>query len=289
MWISVNLGYEYIVVRHIPIVLENKVAGKALKFPVPKTMNVRFRGYGWLLAGLYLSTDVKYVIDVSSLNADYLIITNRDLPEHIKLPVAVQPIDAKPETLILALDDYGEKRIPIIPRLALSYREGYGQVGSVRVLPESVLLGGARSIVDHIKQWQTVYRKYDNLRTSIDAEIPLEMPTSYSVELAQQSTHVQINIQPFAEKIVSGISVRARTSPPNREIVFIPPKIDLTVRGGIDQLAKLSDADIEVLVEYQSLLKDTSGITVPSVTVPEGMKVVGRNPERFQFIIRKKL
>ncbi len=289
MWVSVNMGYEYTVTRHIPVVIENLKEGKALRFPVPKYVSVRFKGHGWLMAGLYFLTNVTYYIDVSSLNNEQFTITARDLPDHVKLPLPVQPVDVKPDTIMLALDDYIEKRVPISPHLLLDFHEGYGQIGSVKVVPESVIIGGGREIVTRVSQWQTSFQRYDNLHTSIDAMVSLEEPTNYSLEIFHTSTRLVVNVQPFAEKIFTGIVLRAVGTPANREVIFVPPKIDVTVRGGIDQLAKLSNGDFQSTIDYQQLLQDSSGITAPMVSAPQEVKVINRRPERFQFYIRKRL
>src|SRR5205809_355001 len=81
-----------------------------LKYPVPKSITAHFRGTGWALAALYLSPDVTYYIDGSSLGPENFTVTGRELLEHIKLPVSLQVVEVKPETLLLALDDYIEKR-----------------------------------------------------------------------------------------------------------------------------------------------------------------------------------
>ena len=289
MWVSINMGYDYIVIRQIPIVLENMKEGKALKVSVPKNVTVRFKGIGWLVAGLYLSPDLKYYIDLSLIGNDKFVITGRDLPEHVKLPVAVQPLDVKPETLVLALDDYKEKRVSIVPHIVVNCREGYGQVGPIHISPDSVAIGGSKEVVDQITQWPTVYQKLENLRTSVDMEFALEEPPNYSVELYVKTVRMRINIQPFAEKVFSGVPVNAIATPPNRDVIFIPPKMDVTVRGGIDQLAKLSNADFQVIIDYQSLLQETTRVITPILTVSEDVRVIGKRPERFQFIIRKRL
>jgi YbbR domain-containing protein len=289
MWLAVNMGYEYTVVKHIPVVIENMKEGKALKYPIPKKVTVRFKGYGWQLAALGLMPEVKYGIDVSMLNSAGFAITSSDLVEHVKLPVAIQPLDVKPETLFLALDDYKEKRVPIISHVVLTCREGFGQVGQIRLVPESVLVGGAQNIIGAISQWRTIHHKFDNQRTSIDEELPLEDPPSYDLDVFPSSVRLRVDVQPFAEKTFTGIALIAKATPLNREVIFIPPKMDVIVRGGIDQLAKLSPMDFQITVMYTQLLQDSSGLVTPKLASPEGITVIRRIPERFQFIIRKKL
>ena len=289
MWVSVNLGNEYTVTKHIPVVIENLKEGKVLKSPVPKYVNVRFKGIGWLLAGLYFLPDVKYFIDVSSLNTDQFVVVGRDLQDHVKLPVAVQALDVKPDTILLALDDYTEKRVPVSPHIMLNYRDGYGQVGPVHVQPESVMIGGAKEVLGHIVQWPTSFQKFDNLSSPLNTQIALEEPATHSVEILQLSVHIVVNVQPFAEKILTGIPLHAAAVPANREVIFIPPKLDLTVRGGVEQLAPLTNADFQVMVDYQTLVQDSTGVVQPLLSGPPEVKVISRRPERFQFYIRKRL
>jgi YbbR domain-containing protein len=284
MWVSVNMRDEYSVVRHIPVVLENIKEGKALKYPVPKTVSVRFRGTGWLLAGLYLTPGVKYFIDVSSLSTEAFIVTGRDLLEHIKLPFAIQPLDVRPDTLVLALEEYKEKRVPVIPKFLMDVHEGYGQVGPTRIMPESVTVGGSDLAIGGITAWHTVFKKFDDLRGSVDAMIDLEESPSYSIDLLTRVVRTEINVQPFAEKTFPGIPLTATGVPANLEVFFIPPKIDI-----IDQLSKLSAEDFHPTVSFQLLLSDSMQSVFPVLIPPEEIKIVSKKPERFQYIVRKRL
>jgi hypothetical protein len=288
-WFSVNMRNEYTVVRRMPVVLENMREGKALKYPVPRFVTVRFRGSGWLIGGLYLFPNVSYFIDVSSLGSETFRITSHDILEHVKLPFAVQPVDIKPETLLLALTDYVERRVPVIPNVITEFHDGYGEVGSVRVSPESVDVSGSREFIDQLKGWKTAYQKFSDLRGPVNTTIGLDAPETYSVAIDRQNVRLTLNVQPFAEKNFSGVPVTASMSPQNYEVIFIPPKMDLTVRGGIDQLVRVSADDFEASVPYESLVRDSTDVVVPSVSGPSEVSIISRRPERFRFIIRKKL
>jgi hypothetical protein len=288
-WLSINMRDEFTVVRQIPVVIENMKDGRALKYPLPRAVSVRFKGNGWQLAGLFLSPDVKYYIDVSSLGAEEFMITGRNFFEHIKLPVSLQAVDVKPDTLYLALDEYVEKEIPIGPRIVTEFHEGYGQVGQVQFIPDSIRIGGSRDLLSRINGWPTVYRKFNNIHAPLDVEIPLEEPSMHSVEIFTRTTRMHMNVQPFAEKVLSGIPVSCAGAPANREVIFIPPKIDIIARGGIDQLAHLVTTDIQVTVPYQKLLEDSISTVQPQVNEIEGVQIISRKPERFRFLIRKKL
>jgi YbbR domain-containing protein len=288
-WISVNLRYDYTVVRHIPVVLENMKDGKALRYPVPKYVTARFKGSGWLITGLDLTPGLKYFIDLSSIGPGNFVVTGRDLPEHVRLPFAVQLVDVKPDTLLLALDDYIEKKVPLIPRLVLEFHEGYGQVGATRIIPESTVIGGAREHIEQISAWHTEFRRFTDVRSNIEMDVPVEEPANFSLTTFETNVRLEVGVQPFAEKVFSGIPIEVNSPPSNREVIFIPPKMDIVVRGGIDQLSRLSNADFDATVNYETLLQNEPEYVIPSVTAPGEVKVVSRKPDRFKFIIRKKL
>lgn len=289
MWFSINMGYEYTIVRHVPVVLEGMKPGKTLKYPVPKTVAIRFHGHGWELATMLIVGDMKYYIDVSNLSSEHFLVTKHNLPEHIKTLLTVEPIDIKPETLMLALAEVREKRVPVVSNLTPQFREGFGQVGSIRVTPESVSVLGAENLINKISEWHIAHRLYHDLRAPVDEEVPLEETGTLSVTVEPTFVRLRIDVQQFAEKTFAAIPLTAPGTPANREVIFIPPKIDIILRGGIEQLAKISQQDIQAEVAYQTLVQDSSGIVVPTVSVPVGVKVIQQTPERFQFFIRKKL
>ena len=288
-WLSVSLRDEYTMVKVLPVTIENLKAGTALKYPVPKNVAVTFRGKGLALAGLYLVPQVHYFIDVSSVSHEDFYLTKTNLLQHITLPTALQSLDVSPDTITLALDVIEEKKVGVSPRIVLGYREGYGQVGPIRLSPDSIMISGSKTALSTINSWPTSYKKFDNIRSSIDYRLPLEESEYYSIELNEKSARLQIDVQPFAEKTFTGIPVRITGVPASREVIFIPPRMDIIVRGGIEQLAKLNDSDFQVSMNYELLPQDSIALVTPTLAAPPDVKIVNKKPERFQFIIRKKL
>ncbi len=289
LWVSVNMQSEYSIVKSVPVVFEEMKEGKAFRYPIPKVMSIRVRGSGWVVARLFLSPDIKYFINLSSVSAEPALITTKEVQNHVTLPPEVTVVDVRPETLRLALADYYEKRVPVSPRIVLGFREGYGQVGPVKVEPESVTVGGTLENLMGVKSWSTDFRRYDGVHAPIDEEVPLEALPNFAVAVPVRSARVRVNVEPFAEKLFAGIPVTVLSVPPGREVILIPPRLDVVARGGIEQLAAISGDRFSASVEYAVLEQDSTGFVVPGLIVPEGVRVVERKPERFQFIIRKKL
>ncbi len=289
VWLWVTMQGEYSLMKSVPVVFEDLREGKAFRYPIPKVMSVRLRGRGTVVASLFFSPDFKYFINLSSVGEEPVIITGEDLQNHLTLPPGVQVMDVRPDTLRLALADYYEKRVPVSPRIVLDFREGYGQVGAVQVRPESVTVGGTLEFLQTVNSWNTAFRTWSDLRAPVDEEVPLEALPNYSVSVPAKTVRVSVNVEPFAEKLFTGIPVDVVGVPPGLEVILIPPKLDIIVRGGIEQLAEISAGSFSADVPYTGLEADSTGFVVPNLRVPAGLKAVERNPGRFQFIIRKRL
>ena len=289
LWLSINMTYDYQTTVSAPLVIKNLPQGMAFKSPIPRTLQLKLRGNGWRLASQLTGRELDCVVDLATLPPKQHAIVLADVAERINLPIGVQAVDMKPESLFVSLDQYAEKRVPIVIEPPLTFREGYGQVGLVAIKPESVTVGGAESALRRISVWPSGRGSFANLRASVDTDIDITDSSTQSIVLSPSKVHVTVNVQPLAEKVFSGLSVEVRGEQPNREVILIPPKIEIIVRGGIEQLSALTRNDFRATVDYSAILADTTGYADVDVIPPSGIQVVARRPERLQYIVRMRL
>jgi hypothetical protein len=195
----------------------------------------------------------------------------------------------RPESVFVALDTLSSKMLPVRLDCAFSFREGYGRVGPIFLWPESVLVDGAKGVLGKVTEWRTAHREFLNLKSPFDAEIPFADPSPYMLSFSHSAVLVTFDIQPFAEKTFSGLPVEVLSVAAKREVILIPPRIDIVVRGGIDQLSNLGLEDFHASIEYRTVLSDTSGTLAVEIGAPEGVQIVRRQPDRLQYIIRTRL
>jgi hypothetical protein len=289
LWLSTNLRETYQVTVAAPLTIDEVPPDLAVRTPVPRQVQLKFRGEGWRLAGVLLGPDIHLHIPLSSLPPGNRIITLSDVLERISLSPGVQLVDMNPDTVAVQLDHRTVKRIPVIPDFVVLFREGYGQVGNAMLSPESVTVSGAAALLDRIDGWQTTPTRFDDVKAPVEEDVPLTESPDFMVEIVPPVVRVRINVQPFAEKVFSGLAVELRSLPANRDVIFIPPKIEIVARGGIRQLASILPVDFQVSVEYDRIVADTTGTIEPHINTPQGVQIVARRPERVQYIVRKRL
>ncbi len=289
LWLSINMTYDYQTTVTAPLIVKNLPQGMAINTPMPRTLQLKLRGNGWRLASQLTGHELECVLDLASLAPKQRVIILADVAERINLPIGVQAVDMKPESLFVSLERYAEKRVPVVIEPHISFRDGYGQVGSVVIKPESVTIGGAESVLRDISAWGSGRGAFTTLRASVDSDIDIIDTSMQTLTVSPTTVHFTINVQPLAEKIFSGLPVEVRGEQPNREVILIPPKIEIVVRGGIEQLSALTRNDFRATVDYNTILADTTGYTDVEVIPPSGVQVVARRPDRLQYIVRTRL
>lgn len=289
LWVSVNMSYDYQVVVSVPLIIENLPPDKAISTPLPKSVQVKLRGSGWRSAALMLGADPRCIIDASSLGIHKCSLALNDVIDRITIPTGIQPVDMKPESLYFGFDSYTQKRVRVLLNAETEFRTGYGQVGETVVIPDSIIIGGATSLLATISGWPTTRTMFADLKSPLDAELLLADSASHYLRLSQQTVNVRIDVQQFAEKTITGLPVETHAVPQNKEVILIPPKIDLIVRGGVEQLSTLGNDRFSASVDYGVIVADSTGYTDALVVSPKGVQLVAKKPERMQFIIRTKL
>ncbi|MGA7160628.1 MAG: CdaR family protein [Bacteroidota bacterium] len=287
LWLSINMGYEYQMVVSIPLTLENIKSNRSLAKPVPPAVSVKVNASGWQLVGLYFVPSVQYVLDVSDISNRFNFVTNKETIERLKLPEGIHVAEIKPDTIVVVLDDKIKKTVPVEPVVTMNFREGYGVVGEITSIPDSVTLTGAKSLLDKFDRWKTDPLAFSNLKSDVKTRAGLSDTMAFGVTPFPAAVSIQIAVQPIAEKSFKGIPVEVNQVPGNRAVILIPPKIDIIVRGGIEEVAAVEQKDFSSYIDYKSILLDTTGSIQPVVTTPKNIKIVRQVPEQLQYVVRK--
>ena len=289
LWVSVNMSYEYQIVVSVPLTVENLPPDKAIATPFPKSLQLKLRGNGWRSAALMLAAEPRCIIDMASLGLNKRPLGLNDIVDRITIPLGIQPVDMKPDSVRFDFDNYIQKRVPVHLNIVTAFRPGYGQVGETAVIPDRITIGGAESLLASIKGWPTARTVFSDVRSPIDTDILLADSASHYLKLFPQKVRIRINVQQFAEKTIVGLTVETNAVPQNKEVILIPPKIDIVVRGGVEQLATLDNENFSASINYSEIVDDSTGYTDPIIVSPQGVQLVAKKPERMQFIIRTRL
>lgn len=285
IYLSLNLTYNISIPFHLKIYYNNN---RALTGDIPSKLNVSLKGKGWDILTYILTKDREYVIDLSNIRKDTKIYTNNDIYERMDIPYNISVNRIEPDTIHINFDNVIEKYFKVKNNITLKFKEGFRLIGQPEIIPDSVKVKGANSVLSKIKLIPTETKLYDNINESFTTEIKLINEYENMIEIQPVSVKVIFDVELSAEKIFEDIDIRVINIPSDREVLIAPPKLSVSLRGGVEQLSRINISGIIARVDFRNIEKDTMGYVIPEIEVPENLEIISINPQKFQYIIKNR-
>ena len=286
-WLYINLNLSYTIVLSVP--LEIKLTkSQALGNDLPSFIDVTLKGKGWELLGLMLSRNVAYNIDLSGYKKDSKINISQTLNDVLGLPAGVSIVSVNPDELEVNFDNITTKYVKVKNNVQVYTKEGYYIIGNPKITPDSIKITGAMSVIGKIKSLPTESTIIKNVNSDFTKYVRVVDTLTNIIKIEPKSVIVSYKIELTAEKNFEDLDVNIFNVPPDKSVLIIPPKITLYLRGGVDELAKLNPDDIVIGIEYKQIESDSTGFIIPRISIPEDVMMIKFQPEKFQYIIKKK-
>ena len=291
---SIKSEDDYLVTQKIPLVARNLQEQKTYKEEVPRDILVTIKGSGrsfiWLALFENFYDDYKAIIDLSSIADQYNFNLNeyyRDNPTKIVLPASLglQFVEVvSPKNIIINLDQYLVKKVPIQSQVFISTESGYIQVSNENFVPDSINIGGPQEIVNDIKFVRTQRDTLLNLMASIEGELSIIDPNKL-VNFDPKKVQRYINVQPITEENVTSIPVQLLNKPDDVEVFVKPNQVSLTVVGGLDAVANILPEDILVTIDFREWSPKKQFYS-PKIDIPNNLfKWENLSPNNLEILV----
>lgn len=288
LWLSLNLNRNYEIERSIPVKI-NINKPYAVTGNIPLNLEVKFKGVGWNLIRLFTSLNLEFNYDVTARgNEKFIILTKNYLENSLGTSQNVSIAGVYPETLYVNTESYEEKYVKLIPSIQVECRDGYQVVGKPIIEPDSIKIGGGINMLRNITALHTQVESFNNVNASIIKNIRVSDSLSNIIWRSQNEVKLTVNIELTAEKEFTNIEVKVPNLPSDREVLLIPQAVTVQLKGGVNQLAAVDASRINALINFSTILTDTTGSLLPMFEVPEGCSVIAVKPDKIQYVIKKK-
>ena len=293
-WFFIKSEDNYLVSQKIPLVARNLQEQKTYKEEVPDHIIVTMRGSGrsfiWLTLFENFYDDYRAILDLSSIADEYNFDLNnyyRENPTKIVLPTSLdlEFIEVvSPRNIIINLDQYLVKKVPIKSQLLVSTEPGYVQVGDPLFSPDSISIGGPQEIVNGIEFVKTEKDTFLNLNVSVEDDLFIINPNKL-VDFDPKKVGGYINIQPISETIITSIPVNLINKPNNVEVFVNTSTVSLTIVGGLNQVANTLPQDILVTIDFRDWRPDKQFYS-PKIDIPNNLfKWENLSPNNLEILV----
>ena len=298
-WFFIKSEDNYSVTTKIPLVARNLQEQKTYKEEVPESIIVTLKGSGrafiWLRFFDSFYEDYKAVLDLSRIADEYNFELDqyyKNNPEKIVLPPSldlefVEVIS--PKNIRINLDQYLVKKVPIRSQVIISTEPGYIQVGNQVFIPDSISIGGPQEVVDTIAFVNTEKDTIEGLVSSVEGELFIINPNKL-VNFDPKKVQGYIDIQPISETIVTGIPVKLTNKPNDINVFVNPATVSLTIVGGLNEIARITSNDIEVMINFEKSWKVDKQFYSPEIKIPDTiMKWKDLSPNNLEILVIKEI
>ena len=285
LWVSISLSNDYYATFKIPLRLVNFPEGYTIGSKIPDFISVKLKGEGWKLAALKLGRETDYVVSAGNETGKRFINLYNYLVDNQWLSSDIEVIDISPDTLSYNIEKISSTRAEIIPDLNLNFKPGFGLATEMKIKPESTTVFGPASKIKNLRAVSTEKLSLNNLDDKVDEKVPLQQIAEMSY--SSNNVNVILDVQKIVDKNFDNLPVEVIDIPPDRNVVLLPNKISIGLRGGVDVLAKLNSDQLKAHINYRDVVLDTLGSIAPKITLPENTSLIYIKPERLRYIIKK--
>jgi YbbR domain-containing protein len=293
LWSFVHLSSNYEVDMDLPIEITSPT-GFAIATELPEKIHAKFSGIGWRLMLMNFTRNSHFKLDLTERDTKDLatgkfFITKEDLASSSALPSDVRLMKIVPDSLGIQFSREMTKRVPVELRLDVSPAAGYTLVGDPLIAPVQVTLKGSSILLDSLRAFPTKVLRVHNVRETFTKSLDLSDTLKDEItSFSTSSINVRITVEAIAERVFKEIPIAIEALPPDRDLLLNPGMISVTLRGGVDQLAKLDPMTLHAKVIYDATRFDTLSVVKPSIDAPKGIEVLSTEPVEVRFVVRKK-
>lgn len=259
LWLLVNLGRSFNLTIQVPLVVGQLPPQKALSSPLPSSVAVNFTGEGWKLISLY-NNPPPVTINLETGNFNLL----EAVRTRMNTFSGVSVLKVQPSTIGIDLEKKVSKKMQVIPNVDVSTVGQFGIVGKPKLIPDSVVVTGAKSVVDKLDSWMMEKREIKGVKQDVDIEVPLQKPISI-ISLNVSSVRYTAKIDEFTEGQLK-VMLQTKGLPPGRGVSYNPPAITIKYNIPISEYAQAQDLmPFTAYVSYNDIVRDSTGFVTPVV------------------------
>lgn len=288
LWAAVTTDKTYTIRVSLPFEISQLANGYVLSDTPPKTINLKLKGKGRALLGLYF---YKPIIRLELPSVDHTtIIDLRDFMSQFyvgqELGITVEDV-LEPKKIELKVDRYKEAPKAISIKHDIKPLPGYSLTG---IFPEidSVKVMGPAHLVDQIKLVESEIVKIEKVRYPFTETVKLISPYPEIVKIEPEAVNVKFRIEQIVERQLYNIPIQIIGVPENLEPEAIPPVISVRVKGSEQKIKAIQPEQITAIFDYQKDFRIGRSHYVPKIELPEGITVVQISPRSFRLILKKK-
>jgi hypothetical protein len=255
---------------------------------INRSFNVVIKSNG-LKVWQYNISDKTYTISYNDIEKDSskIIINADEVKDFIveKFGLKYDQVEIDNKFMSYSYKRRSSKYVPVTADFEVMYSPGYNSLSTLVVKPDSVLVSGAKSVLNKIDKVKTKKLEFREVSNSINRKVDLLSP-SEKVSLEESQVNLTLEVEKFSENSIF-VDIQIINKPDNLELNIFPEKAKVSFLISLKDYEKISKIDFEIVCDYEKRFQDT-GIMIPEIqTYPDNILDPKLNIKKVDYLIKK--
>ncbi|MEZ4816997.1 MAG: CdaR family protein [Flavobacteriaceae bacterium] len=276
---TLTTAIEYVTVPNTIVVADNTL--KKISFEVA--------GNGFqLLSHKLKKTSLKIDVEQYYKEGDSIIVIPfQELQKLSSKQLNISEINTiSVSELVIHLDKNASKKVPVVLRSEITFKDGYFQQGEIQMVPDSVVIRGPLEALDTLNQISTKILKKKELSESFEEQVALIPIKNKNLSLSASSVTITMNVEEFSQ-IRLEIPIELKNVPEHIHLKLFPEKIGITFDVPLKDFGSLQAEDFDVICDFSERIEDGSFIIPKLVRFPDNLQHLELETKKVEFLIFK--
>lgn len=288
-WLFFSLSNRYVYQVQTLVRFVNLPENKAFNPLQSDTLRLQVEGSGWQLLFSKLRINPQSVnIELKKLQKQNFIELSEQIQNiNTQVGSTQKVVYIYPDTLYFDFSSSSVKKIPVVFKQDIQFKDQFGISDSVRISPAFITITGPAKELAGVKYWETELVNLTDLNENLNKKISLKRPSKANITIYPNFVNVKLNVDEFTEKVID-IPVNIMNNKEFRNIKLLPHKVKVTILSPLSKYPAIDRNDFELFVDLDNWNEDGyNQLPVRIIRLPEFSKLVKIEPQTLDFIIQK--
>lgn len=288
-WSLFAISSSYVYYQAANISYVNLPEEKAFHSLQSDMVTVRLRMTGWEVMMKRLKPDTTNIrVDLNGLKTrNFIVFSNQIGFINRQFPANKQAVGVFPDTLYFDFSQQTQKRVPVRPLAALTFKKQYDVVGEIRANPEYVTVTGPVEDIKEIEYIETDSIKGALVDTDVRTVSYLNKENRTNISIYPTFTEVIIPVGEMTERIIE-LPIHVENGDEFTSVRTLPSRVRLTLLLPLADYNTWTARDFEAVVDVGAWVEHkVTSLPVELTKVPPYCRVLRIEPQNVDFFVRK--
>ena len=193
-------------------------------------------------------------------------------------------ISISPSQVSIVIDSVASKKVPVVSKVVLSYKTGFGGRDKMTIVPDSITLVGPTSQLSKVESIDTEAKEITNINSDVSSVVGLSTATlPKELRVSSKEITIKQDIAKFTEgkitvpiTVLNDIDKRVKILPKTAEVIYLVE---------LENFDKIIPSDFFVTCDYETASRADAYLTLSIAREPRGVKSARLINKQVKFIV----